>query len=170
MANRSDILYQTLEFFSIGAPDIVKVFVGCIIMFLGAMLVIGFWTRFISLVMLILLAIGGTCWLPQASQVNFHLESLYGIVFFFLFLVGGGQWAVSRRRIQQGQSVLESEQSILASGARSSIFANEDDGETVLAPPVKPEAPILDDPEIDKPLEDDSDDEEDEDSSQKSLL
>lgn len=135
MANRSTILLETLEFFAIGAPDIVKVFVGCIIMLLGGMLVIGFWTRFVSLVLLVLLAIGGYCWLPQESQIHFQIESLYGILFFYLFLVGGGQWAVSRRRSPQAQSVLDSEQSILAGTARPSIFDEEESGESVLAPP-----------------------------------
>ena len=136
MADRSSILLQTLEFFSIAAPDIVKVFVGCIIMLLGFMLIIGFWTRFVALVLLMLLAIGGYCWLPQQSQIHFQLESLYGILFFYILLVGGGQWAASRKRLQQGQSVLESEQSILAGGSsRPSIFADERDGESVLNPP-----------------------------------
>ena len=136
MADRSTILLETLEFFSIAAPDIVKVFVGCIIMLLGGMLVVGFWTRFVSLVLLILLAIGGYCWLPQESQIHFQIESLYGILLFYLFLVGGGQWAVSRRRSPQGQSVLDSEQSILASSSGPSIFGDEQPGESVLTPPV----------------------------------
>ena len=135
MANRSTILHQTLEFYAIGAPDIVKVFVGCIIMLLGGMLIIGFWTRFVSLVLLILLAIGGYCWLPQESQVHFQVQALYGILLFYIFLVGGGQWATSRRRTPQGQSVLDSEQSILAGASRPSIFDDEQDGESVLNPP-----------------------------------
>ena len=126
MADRSDIIYQTLEFFSIGAPDIVKVFLGCLVLILGAMLVIGFWPRFIALALLILLAIGGYCWTPQSSQINFHMEALYGILFFYLFLIGGGQWAVSRRRTLLGQSVLESEQSILANDKRPSILSDQD--------------------------------------------
>ena len=155
MADRSDILLQTLEFFSVTAPDIVKVFVGCIIMLLGGMLIVGFWTRFVALVLLMLLAIGGYCWLPQDSQVHFQLESLYGILFFYLLLVGGGQWAVSRRRVQQGQSVLESEQSILASGAsRPSIFGDEQGGESVLRPPVTSEERLEEDePEEETPVE-----------------
>ena len=136
MADRSTILLETLEFFSIAAPDIVKVFVGCIIMLLGGMLVVGFWTRFVALVLLILLATGGYCWLPQESQIHFQIESLYGILLFYLFLVGGGQWAVSRRRTPQGQSVLDSEQSILASASGPSIFGDEQPGESVLTPPV----------------------------------
>lgn len=135
MANRSDIIFQTLEFFVIGAPDIVKVFVGCLILILGAILVIGFWTRFIALVLLILLAIGGYCWTPQSSQIHFHLEALYGVLFFFLFLVGGGQWAVSRRRTLHGQSVLDTEQSILTTDNRPSILddPNSEDSEAVSA-------------------------------------
>jgi len=134
MADLSDIILQTLEFFSIGAPDIVQVFVGCMIMIFGAMLVIGFWTRFIALVLLILLSIGGYCWLPQASQLNFQIEALYGVLLFYLLLVGGGPWAVSRRSSPEGQSVLESEQSILTSDGRPSIFSDEE-RETTLTPP-----------------------------------
>lgn len=135
MAQRSDIIQQTLEFFEIGAADIVKVFVGCFIMILAVMLVLGVWTRFISLVLLVLLAIGGYCWLPQESQVHFHLEALYGIVFFFLLLVGGGQWSVTRRRSKKGQSVLESEHSILAGDKKPSIFEEDKGKESILKPP-----------------------------------
>ena len=105
------------------------------------MLVIGFWTRFVSLVLIVLLAIGGYYWLPQESQVHFQIESLYGVLLFYLFLVGGGQWAVSRRRSPQAQSVLDSEQSILAGTARPSIFDEEKSGESVLAPPAP--APVV---------------------------
>ena len=136
MANRSNIIFETLEFFEIGAPDIVMVFVGCLILIFGALLVIGFWPRVIALVLLILLAIGGYCWLPQASQLNFQIEALYGVLLFYLVLVGGGQWAVSRRRYAQGQSVLESEHSILVSDDRPSIFKEDEEGETILTPPV----------------------------------
>lgn len=136
MADRSTILYETLEFFAVGAPDIVKVFVGCIIMLLGGMLIIGFWTRFVALVLLVLLAIGGYCWLPQESQIHFQIQSLYGVLLFYLFLMGGGQWAASRKRSERAQSVLDSEQSILAGKARPSIFDDEKgDGESVLTPP-----------------------------------
>lgn len=165
MANRSTILLDTLEFFTIGAPDIVKVFVGCIIMLLGGMLVIGFWTRFVSFVLLVLLAIGGYYWLPQESQVHFQIESLYGVLFFYLFLVGGGQWAASRRRSPQAQSVLDSEQSILAGTARPSIFDEEESGESVLAPPApEPVGETQEEPEEElKDAESDIEDESDED-------
>ena len=153
MANRSDIIYQTLEFFAIGATDIVNIFVGCILMFLGAMLVVGFWTRFIALALLILLAISGYCWLPQASQVNFHVEALYGILFFYLFLIGGGQWAISRKSVQSGQSVLESEQSILLGEARPSIFNG--DGDVILTPPVDSEEEISNDESTENSEEED---------------
>ena len=161
MANRSTILLETLEFFSIGAPDIVKVFVGCVIMLLGGMLVIGFWTRFVALVLLALLAIGGYCWLPQESQVHFQIESLYGVLLFYLFLVGGGQWAVSRRRVTQAQSVLDSEQSILAGTARPSIFDSEESGESVLVPPA-PETTALEDSSSEESTEKAKDELEDE--------
>ena len=101
------------------------------------MLIIGFWTRFVALVLLVLLAIGGYCWLPQESQIHFQIQSLYGVLFFYLFLMGGGQWAASRRRGQRAQSVLDSEQSILAGSSRPSIFDEEKEaGESVLTPPV----------------------------------
>jgi uncharacterized membrane protein YphA (DoxX/SURF4 family) len=155
MAQRSDIIYQTLEYFNIGAPDIVKVFVGCMIMILSAMLVAGIWTRFIALVLLLLLAIGGYYWLPQASQVNFHIEALYGILFFYLFLIGGGQWAISRKRNPQSQSVLDSEQSILAGDVSPSIFNDRQDGEVVLTPPVGRSGEVgLDDEGFDESEED----------------
>lgn len=166
LANRSDILSKTLEYFSIGAPDIVKVFVGCMVLIFGAMLVIGIWPRFIALALLILLAIGGYCWLPQASQLNFQIEALYGVLFFYLLLVGGGQWAVSRRRNLQGQSVLETEQSILSSNNRPSIFKSGESGESKLTVPLPPD-------EADKQLdwdEDDEDSEDDQDSAKKPLI
>ena len=137
MAGRSNIILETLEFLAIGAPDIVKVFVGCLILFFGAMLVIGFWTRFIALVLLLLMGIGAYCWSPQASQLNFHIEAIYGLLFFYLMLVGGGQWAVSRKQFPKGQSVLDGEQSILASDGRPSIFTENDaEGSSKLVPPV----------------------------------
>lgn len=135
LAQRSDIIQQTLEFFEVGAADIVKVFAGCFIIILSVMLVLGLWTRIISLVLLILLAIGGYCWLPQDSQIYFHLEALYGIVFFFLLLVGGGQWSLTRRRGKKGQSVLESEHSILTGDKKPSIFEEEQGRESFLTPP-----------------------------------
>ncbi len=137
MAGRSDIIHQTLEFFSVGAPDIVKVFVGCMILIFGALLVIGFWTRFIGLALLILLGIGGYCWSPQSSQIYFHVEAIYGIILFYLVLVGGGQWAVSRKRVAKGQSVLDTEQSILATDDRPSIFnkGGSSESESTLVPP-----------------------------------
>lgn len=141
LANRSDIILETLAFFSIGAADIVKVFVGCLVLIFGAMLVIGFWTRFIALVLLILLAVGGYCWQPQTAQLHFQIEALYGALFFYLLLVGGGQWAVSRKRHPKGQSVLESEQSILASDSRPSIFKGDVVGESTLTPPIPMKEP-----------------------------
>ena len=179
MAGRSDIIMETLECFAIGAPDIVKVFVSCMILFLGAMLVIGFWTRFLALVLLLLMGIGTLfCWLPQDSQFNFHIEALYGLLFFYLMLVGGGQWAVSRKRIPKEHSVLESEQSILASDGRPSIFTADDvaDGSSTLVPPTI--ANQLDDSseEESEPViteladGDEDDDEEESDGSQKSLI
>ena len=176
MAGRSDIIMETLEFFAIGAPNIVKVFVGCMILFLGAMLVIGFWTRFLALVLL--MGIGTFCWSLQVSQFNFHIEALYGLLFFYLMLVGGGQWAVSRKRIPKEHSVLESEQSILASDGRPSIFTADDvaDGSSTLVPPTI--ANQLDDSseEESEPViteladGDEDDDEEENDGSQKSLI
>lgn|GEM_PF-2331409 len=189
MAGRSDIIMETLErvangapdiviFFVVGAPDIVKVFVGYMILFLGAMLVIGFWTRFLALVLLLLMGIGTFYWLPQDSQFNFHIEALYGLLFFYLMLVGGGQWAVSRKRIPKEHSVLESEQSILASDGRPSIFTADDvaDGSSTLVPPTI--ANQLDDSseEESEPViteladGDEDDDEEENDGSQKSLI
>jgi len=122
MASRSDIIFQTLELSKIGAPDIVKGFLGCLILILGAMLVVGLRPRFIALLLLILLCIGSFFWPPQSSQIHFHLEALYGVLLFFLVLVGGGQWAVSRRRMLHGQSVLDTEQSILETDNRPSIL------------------------------------------------
>lgn len=155
LAGRSDIIHQTLEFFSIGAPDIVKVFVGCMILIFGALLVIGFWPRFIALALLILLGIAGYCWSPQSSQIHFHIEAIYGIILFYLVLVGGGRWAVSRKRITKGQSVLDTEQSILATDDRLSIFneGGSSEGESTLVPPAQPssEAVVLevdDDPKL----------------------
>lgn len=189
MAGRSDIIMETLECFAIGAPDIVnffvggapdivKVFVSCMILFLGAMLVIGFWTRFLALVLLLLMGIGTLYWSPQDSQFNFHIEALYGLLFFYLMLVGGGQWAVSRKRIPKEHSVLESEQSILASDGRPSIFTADDvaDGSSTLVPPTI--ANQLDDSseEESEPViteladGDEDDDEEENDGSQKSLI
>jgi uncharacterized membrane protein YphA (DoxX/SURF4 family) len=137
MAGRSNIILETLNFFSMAAPDIVKVLVGCMILFLGAMLVIGLWTRFIALVLLLLLGFGAYCWSPQMSQFNFNIEAAYGILFFYLLLVGGGQWAVSRKRNPKGHSVLDSEQSILPNDGRPSIFKEENvDGTSTLLPPV----------------------------------
>jgi uncharacterized membrane protein YphA (DoxX/SURF4 family) len=140
MAGRSDIILKTLEFYSIGAPDIVKVFVGCMVLIFGALMVIGFWTRFIALALLVLLGIGGYCWSPQVSQVHFHLEAVYGIILFYLVLVGGGQWAVTRKRVTKGQSVLEAEQSIFASDDRPSIFNK---GDAVVAAESTLEAPVV---------------------------
>jgi uncharacterized membrane protein YphA (DoxX/SURF4 family) len=166
MAQRSNVIQETLEFFNIGAPDIVKVFVGCAILIFGVMLVVGVWPRFMALVLLIFLAMGGYCWLPQASPINFHLEALYGIVLFYLFIVGGGQWAVSRRRTKKGQSVLDTEQSILAGDIRPSIFKGEENGQTVLKPPSKAiENDLFEDKDL---LDLDSEDDEGKDSSSKS--
>lgn len=180
MAGRSDIILETLKFFAISAPDIVKVFAGCMILFFGAMLVIGFWTRFIALVLLLLMGIGAYCWSPQASQLNFHIEAIYGLLFFYLMLVGGGQWAVSRKHVPKGHSVLDSEQSVLASDGRPSIFTEHaSHGSSTLVPPAlanesddsfleetypsKPDFSDIDD-------DDDDDDEEENGSSKKPLV
>ncbi len=128
LADRSDIILQSLELLNIASADILHVFLACIILFAGVLLLVGFWTRIMALALLLLLVIGGYCWPAQDSQLNFQIQALYGILFLYLLLVGGGNWAVSRRKNAGSQSLLEAEQSIFSSEDGPSIF-REIDGE-----------------------------------------
>ena len=126
LADRSDIILKTLEGFQIGSADIVKVFIGCAVLFVGVLVLIGFWTRIMALALLLLLVIGSYSWPAQESHLYFQFQALYGALFLYLSLAGGGNWAVSRPAGQGGQSFLDAEPPPLARDDRPSIFQEMD--------------------------------------------
>lgn len=113
------MLLGSLTHFGVPYPEYVKTFLGMFILFMGVMLILGFWTRFVAVALLVVLAVGGRSWPVTESLLSLQLQSLYGILFFYQLLAGGGAWAVKRGRAFKPISVLDSEQSILSQKSSS---------------------------------------------------
>lgn len=127
LAGRSDIILKTLAVFKIGSADIVQVFIGCAILFIGVLVLIGFWTRITALALLLFLIAGSFSWPAQESHLYFQFQALYGALFLYLSLAGGGNWAVSRPGSGGSQSLLDAEPPALAQEDRSSIIQEMDE-------------------------------------------
>ena len=96
LAARSNVFQETLQILQVPAADIAKVFIGCAALFMGVLLLIGFWSRIVALALLLALVVGSFSWPAQESFVHFQFQALYGVVFLYLALAGGGNWAISK--------------------------------------------------------------------------
>ncbi|MBC9889538.1 MAG: hypothetical protein F7B06_06750 [Opitutae bacterium] len=127
LAGRSDIILKTLGVFKIGSADIVQVFIGCAILFIGVLVLIGFWTRITALALLLFLIVGSFSWPAQENHLYFQFQALYGALFLYLSLAGGGNWAISRPGSGGSHSLLDAEQPAIARDDRSSIIREMDE-------------------------------------------
>jgi len=132
LAKQWNLTQPVIEYYDFPGAEWVYVIPGILIFLLGLGLIVGFYTRLMSLALFAILAFGATFYKPVDSGVAFQLIALYGVILLGLLIAGGGQWALKRSRSGSPAkaSVLESEQSLLSSHKESrSIFEKVDQGE-----------------------------------------